>query len=265
MDEVIIKKLRQDIKPNPEYWKVFFKRRKRDEEDVGILAEEKKKEHEYESVSFFLEGDFQILFKQAVAYYTIGDNQKSKEYAIKAIDPLIDYVVWHHEMKDVYTRKSNSIPFYYYMSLMALLVLYDVPQKEVQRLYDALQVDYSYSWQNYLVDSYFNYFHVFNRPVGGPKFNDEMDMYAELQACYETSDVMERRKHLENFMRRWRNNTKGEFWWDFHNEKRYGHAYFGYWSFVAAATAKVLDIDDSHLKKHKYYPYYAHHPEQEKL
>lgn len=46
-------------------------------------------------------------------------------------------------------------------------------------------------------------------------------------------------------------------WYDSHKSK--SNLYCGYWSFDAAAIAKIMELDDSKLRLEQYYPYALMH------
>lgn len=61
----------------------------------------------------------------------------------------------------------------------------------------------------------------------------------------------DRAAKLLAYSKGWMNKMRGTYW---HGTLDSGDAYFGYWCFEIALTAMALDIDDSDLRKDKYYP-----------
>lgn len=64
---------------------------------------------------------------------------------------------------------------------------------------------------------------------------------------------------LRNYLdKHWYQENEDSYWHGLHKNTKVNN-YFGYWSWEAAAIAKIREIEDTPLKNQKYYPYDAVH------
>ena len=75
----------------------------------------------------------------------------------------------------------------------------------------------------------------------------------ELQQIVCVEDIEIQKHLLFSYLKKWYNKHNECGWHDSHKSKQ--NLYYGYWSFEAGATAKILGIDDSDIRNCKYYPY----------
>lgn len=57
---------------------------------------------------------------------------------------------------------------------------------------------------------------------------------------------------IQVYLKNWYENHKGFSWYDSHNKST--DTYVGYWSFEAAAVAKIFQVNDSGFRQNPYYP-----------
>jgi hypothetical protein len=80
--------------------------------------------------------------------------------------------------------------------------------------------------------------------------------YSSLFACV-TDNEKDRTSLLSHFMQRWYRAMSNTQWYENHLSEY--DEYYRYWCFEAAAVAKILNIQDDHLRDHPHYPYEARH------
>ncbi|QOW50224.1 MULTISPECIES: PoNe immunity protein domain-containing protein [unclassified Acinetobacter] len=109
-------------------------------------------------------------------------------------------------------------------------------------------------------DEVINKFFKFNDP-SHPTFN-EGNLFAlgYSKLCDVIDNVLVKNnketavKYLDEYLADWYQMNKNALWFNSHLEPAEELKYCGYWSFEAAALVYLLDLDDSSLHKHLFYP-----------
>jgi len=152
-----------------------------------------------------------------------------------------------------------------YIRYFPLLVLTDPPKDIAQRIFEFTNTELLYSVDsntNKLVDIAFDGF--FNHFVRYFDFTSEkttleilnVRVYGMLNACFTTTDKLERQKTLIDYVNGWSALAQDGLIYEKNGHKKSPYIGFqGYWCFLGAAVAKILNIDDSPLKDHPDYPY----------
>lgn len=91
--------------------------------------------------------------------------------------------------------------------------------------------------------------YVSNQKVEWNQSLDISDAYVGLDGVF-SSDKKE--AELAKYLDGWYEDRKGYAWYDSHLGD--SDTYCGYWSFESAAVSKMLDLDETQLKKNEYYP-----------
>lgn len=77
-------------------------------------------------------------------------------------------------------------------------------------------------------------------------------LYKGLYKVSKAKDREEAEKNLTKYLEKWYSLNKNAPWYNTHLRD---NGYSGYWAWEVAAVAKIMQIDDSHLKDNPYYPY----------
>lgn len=77
-------------------------------------------------------------------------------------------------------------------------------------------------------------------------------LYKGLYKVSKANDREEAKTDLTKYLEKWYNLNKNAPWYHTHLRD---NGYTGYWAWEVAAVAKIMQIDDSHLKDNPYYPY----------
>lgn len=82
--------------------------------------------------------------------------------------------------------------------------------------------------------------------------------YAKLCDVVDNVLVKSDKKHsvelLDEYLSNWYQMNRNEIWYNSHLDLENKSSYVGYWAFEAAALVYLLDLDDSSLYKHLFYP-----------
>ncbi|MDC5165836.1 PoNi-like cognate immunity protein [Acinetobacter baumannii] len=82
--------------------------------------------------------------------------------------------------------------------------------------------------------------------------------YAKLCDVIDNVLVKSDKKHsvelLDEYLSNWYQMNRNEIWYNSHLDLENKSSYVGYWAFEAAALVYLLDLDDSSLYKHLFYP-----------
>lgn len=77
-------------------------------------------------------------------------------------------------------------------------------------------------------------------------------IYKNLYRVTEMNDKEVAIKALTEYLEKWYNLNRDAPWYNTHLRE---NGYSGYWAWEIAAVAKIMQLDDSHLKDNPYYPY----------
>ena len=137
-------------------------------------------------------------------------------------------------------------PEYYNKNLMmiSLAVLFDVGKEQIERIKNLLKNTAVEDWVfEFMLNAMLGYDTNEKIPLLFPK------NYMTLkQAAFTDKPIPLLKKYLSE---EWYNTDCG----CYEAHKSSQKIYYGYWSFEAGAFAKILQLDDKHLKETPYYPY----------
>lgn len=148
-------------------------------------------------------------------------------------------------MKKVWDSESGYVEMVWMISIGIML---GIPQNELQELDQMVTND---GVKDYLLE--FLLGHDERRLNSTNSFLHDRP-YKKLYHVINASDKEEALAHLKDYLTNdWYQGHSDTGWYDTHKSTE--DIYSGYWSFESGAIAKILELDDSTLKNHPYYPY----------
>ena len=196
----------------------------------------------------------QNYVEQAIhnAKFTLYESEMNLVYAKYSIGEDL------HELKKLYLKAFKdwldqfSTQFYSgYISMIALAVLSDLDDAYMDNIKELLSKNKKDKWFNEWLINFLVYQNVNPRDIEQKlKFPK---IYEQLQAVI-LAEENQTELFEEYVSKLWYRKNRGTGWWNSHNCEKIP-CYRGYWSVESAAVAKRLGLDDSGLKKCKYYPY----------
>lgn len=180
---------------------------------------------------------FTIHLQKTISHYSAGDDKETiKNSLLEMIPAFIDG--WDYEVESDYVEA---------IWVVCLALLCDIDIEDFKKITDHIKREKindallskiiqhkQPDWEN--SNLYPKFGNPYNRVLG---LNNAADIKTYLD------------KH-------WYQEHEDDYWIDLHKSKKVNN-YFGYWAWEVAAIAKIIGIDDSTLKTHKYYPYDAVH------
>ena len=185
------------------------------------------------------------------------------------IDILL--VSWNESVTKVNSKnEKNEIvlwnqymisPYFQMLQMISLGQLLDIPNEKSQSLIDIIDRDnISDNLYEFIIKASSS-----NRESNRPEEYDLeqsviLKVYDKLRKAKETEDREEASKLVKQFLEKDFYHKHADFY-GLHNKKY--NAYYGYWSFEAAAVVKIMGLDDSSFIDNKYYPKDLIHPPKE--
>lgn len=181
---------------------------------------------------------FNNQLQKTIAHYSVGD---TKELVTSSLMVAIDAFPDGFEFDDGYGDYDNMI------WMICLSILCEINEREFSKITSVLKRDGA----NDMLLSFL----IQSKDPDWPSSRNPVIQEHPYASAVNLNSANDIKYYLD---RVWYQGHSDAFWHDMHKNKRVNN-YFGYWAWEAAAIAKIKGIDDSSLKKQKYYPYDAVH------
>lgn len=180
---------------------------------------------------------FTMLLEKTIAHYSVGDDKATVTRA------LIDTIAAFEEAFNYDTGGDYDDAIW----LISLGVLCDLPLDTFKRITNVLARD---GVNDTLISTIIKYKQPDWEESAAAVLWEKP--YARIVNVQDANGL---RNYLDKY---WYQENEDSYWHGLHNNTKVNN-YFGYWSWEAAALAKIREIDDTPLKNQKYYPYDAVH------
>ncbi len=215
---------------------------------VNDLKNEPVVDSDQEKVNRLKSGFFLFSFPAIIAMFSRGDDIATiKDYFVK--EYLNNFCVgWEHLVNAPGPANKFSLDSYFQiLTTLSLAILLDIDIADFKKIVEVMD---KMGKSDYLLD------YMVSHKISERNKSSEVlykTNYGEIVNATQV-DAKEAaviiKRHLDT---NWYKSFKDAYWYNDH--KSANDAYFGYWSFEAAALVRIMTIDDSDLKKNTYYPY----------
>jgi len=248
---------RDQFRPEPEYWAEFFRQTK------YVIIESRKDilDPKY-AVPNRVSLAFGLVLESRDLVYGLYSAGYGLDVIHEAVGELMDDVGRFYAVAKTVPDDMDSGYrglYYHFLTYASLAVCFDIEKErctDLVALYDLMYED--------TPDFFFETMLAFIGFEGRGITTDIMrpQIFDRLYRVYDSEPALQP-GYLQEFVKKWYQSMKHEAFYQSHRSKYQG--YSGYWCVEAAATAKMLNIDDSALQKNKYYPYEMAHYRDWKL
>jgi len=249
--------LRDQTKTDPEYWQRFLKKNEfyRNEARPRVFEEERTINNRITNAYGAQIDSYSLV----LAAYSAGCDLDKIRAAV--CDLFVDIDRFYSVAKTVpdYMDGNYRGMYYKFLTYASLAVCFDLEKQRCENLvsfYDLMYDDTrDFFFETMLVTMGFE---------GRGKTTDIMrpQIFDRLYRVYDSEPAL-RPGYLQEYVKKWYHSMEQEAFYYSHTSIH--DVYYGYWCVEAAATAKILNIDDSALQKNKYYPYEMAHYRDWKL
>ena len=214
-----------------------------------------------ERIKWNRKGSFDYSYSILIAKYSAGESfDIIKESYCRTLETML--LAWHesvtkvnskdHSSKIIFWNQYMVSPYSQMLQMLSLGFLLDIGKDKLQSLVDIIDRDsISDNLYEFIIKACFSD-RVQKR---AEEYDTEqsviLKVYDKLRKAIETTDKIEASKLLKQFLEKDFYHKHADFY-GLHNKKY--NAYYGYWSFEAAAVVKIMGLNDSTFIDNQYYP-----------
>lgn len=229
--------------------KFLFKKPKTNRFQINALNEDSMSKDGANSLTFYICKRFLFI---SICHYSLGSPDTE---ILKNLDLCID---WYTKLDSGYSRPVDKEDYFFHLQLIALSILLEIDENKWQALIE--------KWLRFEVSDRLIDLLITSRKPVHPIADSYLfeKPYAQAAAIFEMPDPKSALSELGKYLKGWYGSHRSCHWYDGH--KAGGPAYFGYWSFEAAAIAKIKQLPLENSRLGQYFPYsFFNLPEQLKL
>ena len=198
--------------------------------------------------------------KLITAHYSSGSGIENLSMEIRKVIRYMERY-WRPEQTKVKAKVGKKFELWdqyrvasyeYFLHILSLAYLLNVPDEEFQVLVDIIDRDN-------ISDNLYEFIIKARFPQRGQNREEEysqeqsviLKVYKSLRAATQQEDKKEAAKLVKRFLEKSFYHKHANFY-NAHNSRH--EIYYGYWSFESAAVASIMGLDDSGFRENQYYP-----------
>lgn len=254
----------RDVYKNENYFRAQLENaERRQAKFLGLLEEDETEQARQASLNFL----YDIQQNRALSLFCLGAETEEVKAELNRAWPLFMDVMNYSLSTSLPEMERKQFVAGRKLSIFPMLVLSDCDPATARSILAFTNTALNYQLDNDLkrIETGFDPFtYEFARYFGFEEARVHPhlcwpELYGPLHECFSAPEH-ERPRILAHYVENWqRRGIKEDIYTKDAHTKPTNKNFRGYWCFLAAAVAKMLDIDDSALKSHPHYPYDLRH------